>query len=174
MYRPVRPSPIRNVIRTMSKARKKKSRKVTVSLPDDVVRSVDAEVERLRSEGRLPVGGRSTFIRDVLFLGLARLGWAGQKEPESRLSAREALLRDAGILKLRGKSHQALGEPEAASSAYLAAAARELEALAVLGGASEATIKTHLIEIVYLIKLGTGYRHLPDVPAERVETTPVQ
>lgn len=82
----------------------------------------------------------------------------------------EELLRNAGVLKLRGLKVIALGdEPTLARQAFLKAAAYELRALASLDSPDLNTVNRHLIEAMGCLKSAVvGTRWLPKLPNPRV------
>lgn len=136
--------------------------KLTVDVHPTVVRALDAEVERLRKDRPGRKWSRSELIR----FALAR-GFGKRITKKDRAALYKELLRKSGVLKLRAKKHLALNELGDARAAYLQAASLELEAFVLLDDPDESTVKTALIEILVLLKEGTGYKHFPEVPGGR-------
>lgn len=136
--------------------------KLTVDVHPSVVRAMDAEVERLRKDRPDRKWSRSELVR----FALAR-GFGKRISKKDRATIYKELLRKSGVLKLKAKGHLALNELDAARSAYLQAASLELEAFSLMDDPDESTMKTALIEILVLLKEGTGYKHFPEVPGGR-------
>jgi len=147
----------------MAKKRKKtpERRKVSAGVTAATARRLDGEARR-RSRGR----GEEWTRADLVRLAIARLLEAELPDGEREALYRE-LLRTAGPLKLAAKGKLADGKPHLARPLYLRAAALELEALALLDDPGEDTLKSSLLEILVLLKNGTGYKHLPEVPGGR-------
>lgn len=147
--------------------RKPETRKVTVEVPASVVRTLDKQLRGLRR--RMSDVSRSDLIR------LALRRYVGPSLPKrDRRALYEELLRRSGVLKLNAKAHLADGRPHRARPLYLRAAALELEALVLLEDPGEDTLKSALLEILFLLKSGAGYSRLPDVPGERRTVRSVQ
>lgn len=75
------------------------------------------------------------------------------------------ILREADWQKERGKAAEKAGDSAQAESAFLKAAAAELDALAVLGTGDDRSVMTAVVEVLMLLKRATGYSRLPDVPS---------
>ena len=146
----------------MPKKQRMKPVKLTVEVHPTVARALDAEVKRLRKERPDGRWSRSELVR----FALAR-GFGKKISKKDRAAIYKELLYKSGTLKLRARANLASNKLEAARSAYLQAAALELEAFSLLDNPGEMTVKTALIEILVLLKDGTGYRHLPEVPGGR-------
>ena len=152
----------------MVKAAKKKAakaskaaKKLTVGVPASAVRALDRRTRELRG-GRKAGWSRSDLVR----LAIARL--LGKEVGRNGVEALYSELHEmAGPLKLKAGEQLALGKPHLARPLYLQAASLELEALALLDDPDEETVRSALLEILILLKDGTGYRHLPDVPGGR-------
>lgn len=149
----------------MSRKRKSKPAshvRLTVDVHPTVVRALDAEIERLRKDRPDKKWSRSELVR----FALAR-GFGKRITKKDRAALYKELLRKSGVLKLSAKKHLAFNELGNARAAYLQAASLELEAFVLLDDPDESTTKTALIEILVLLKEGTGYGHFPEVPGGR-------
>lgn len=144
----------------------KNKKKVSVTLSERVLEWVDREV---LDTGR----PRSEVLEDLASAAMARREILEVRDPRRRVKVRDALLSQSEPLKELAAAYADLGELAAADAAYLLAAAKELEALAVLRDPSEETVRDKLIDVVTLIKKGTGYKHLPDVPTEVRRNNPL-
>ncbi len=142
-------------------------KKVSVTLPADLAKDLETEFRRVKSNGGAQGQTISSYMRDLVAMGLARRALFHDRKPESRHAAYKFLLQEAKDFKTMGKKHLDMNEFESAKAVFLASASRELEALSVLSGSDEMTIKSAVIEIVFLIKAGTGYNYLPEVPSSR-------
>lgn len=150
----------------------KKPAKVTLSLPRNLIREIDAEVSRLRkARPGIPIS-RSGVMREIL------AHWASLDREERSTEPRtyEGLVREATELKEKGNAALSEGGHRRARKLFLQSAVRELQALAILDDPDprrvEALTKTTLVEVVVLLKLATGYIHLPDVPSKpRIKLT---
>jgi len=144
------------------KPRAKNSVKVTVDVHPSVVRALDAEAERLRKEWPDGNWSRSERIRTSLARSFGK-----RISKKDRAALYEELRRKAVFMKLRGQNCLTDRKVADARDAYLQAASLELEALALLDNPDEATVLAALIGILALLKEGTGYMHLPEVPGGR-------
>lgn len=151
------------------KPAKRKTRKIQVSLPETLVRALDKEVRRSGSHV-----SRAALIKEMIGLGVVRRMMSDADDPGSRKDAMEALLREAGPLAADAAAHEATGNRGAALRLFLAAAAREIEAISYMSPDDEFSIKSALIMAVLHMKKGTGYRHLPEVHVSSSASTPVQ
>ncbi len=113
-------------------------------------------------------------MKELLGLGVVRRMMADALDVGSMTDARDSLLREAGPLAKDAAIHDAAGNREAAARLYLAAAARELEAISFMSSDDESGIKSALIMVVHHVKRGTGYRHLPDVTVASSAASSVQ
>jgi hypothetical protein len=147
--------------KVVKKAAKRKVRKVQVVLPESLVRALDREVRRSRQSGK--ESSRASLMKELLGLGVIRRTAADPMDAASMADARDALLGEAVPLAREAALHEASGGRPTAARLYLAAAARELEAISFMSPDDEAGIKSALIMAVHHAKKGTGYRHLPDV-----------
>lgn len=140
---------------------KKTVRKLTVGIQSSTVRAMDRRVAQLRRE-RCGDWNRSDLVR----LAINRLLGSSLCRTERELICVE-LRKLAEPTKIRAIEHLAKGKPHLARAAYLEAASLELEALSLLDTPDERSIQSALIEILILLKKGTGYSHLPEVPNSR-------
>lgn len=152
-----------------ARKRTKKATKITVGVDPSVVRALDAEVKRLVKARPDREWSRSDLVRTALARHFGR-----RLSKKDRDFLYQELLRRAGPVKLKAKGHLAAGEPHLARTLYLQAASLELEALVLLDMPGESTVKSALVEILVLLKEGTGYRQLPDVPGGRRTVRSVQ
>lgn len=79
------------------------------------------------------------------------------------------LIDEAVVLKRDGLACMSNGDQVRARQRFLLAASKELEALSFLKQPSESIISSAVIEIVSLLKEGTGYKQLPTVPPRHKE-----
>ena len=124
---------------------------------------VDREVARKkRSTGK---ASRSEFLAE-----LVRRYFLGQHGGAAELRRAHGEIRGfAARLKAHGDDIQERGDPQEARRAFLLAAAKELEALALVAVPDEKDMIGDLMEIISLLKKGTGYRHLPEVSVNRAD-----
>lgn len=136
------------------------SKRVTVKLSHQLLETVDVEVARMKGlrPGLRPT--RASVIRGCVRKAILEPSEARWSHPE----VREALRQEADLMEAEGDVLEGSDEEVAARSLYLQAAAKELEALAVLIGPGEDVILASLLRIVFLTQKGTGYRHLPSIP----------
>ncbi len=158
--------------KTTKKAVSRRTKKVQITLPDSLVKAIDREVRRSRHSG-IEIS-RTGLMKELLGLGVMRRMMADSVDAASRTEARDSLLREAVPLAKDAAVHHSSGNREAASRLYLAAAARELEAISYMSSDDESGIKSALIMVVHHVKRGTGYRHLPDVIVSGPVTDSVQ
>jgi hypothetical protein len=151
---------------------KKRTVKVQITLPESLVRVLDKEVRRSRQSG--VEASRISLMKELLGLGVVRRMMADATDIGSMSDARDSLLREAGPLAKDAALHEASGGRETASRLYLAAAARELEAISYMSPDDESGIKSALIMVIHHLKRGTGYRHLPEVTVASLPTDAVQ
>lgn len=133
-------------------------KKLTTGVPSSVVRALDRQVRELR-ESRGTEWSRSDLIR----LAIGRL--IGKEMVQEDVNALYLELHER-ISPLKSEALKCLdvGKPHLARSLYLRAASLELEALSLLDDPDENIVKSALLETLVLLKEGTGYRHLPEVP----------
>lgn len=139
--------------------------RLAVSLPPETVRRMDEELARKPGSGTnamISAANRSEFVQKVVDRYLDRTAL----RPKDRREARKRILSEGGALKLRSMNHRILGDATLARQAMLLAAAREIEALSMLGE-DEASVSTHLMEALFLLKESLGFRKLPDPPARK-------
>lgn len=141
----------------MSKAKRERVR-VAANLPADLVKQLDREAVRLRK-----AGGRGTRA-EALEESIRRhfLGTHGGNR--QILEAHDEMRREASRFKEHAMEKLSHGNVSAAKRSFLFAAARELEALALLAQPDLDTVKSAVIEAVMLLKDGVGFKSLPDVP----------
>jgi len=145
---------------------RKKSGKISLSLPKELIRELDAEVSRARKARPGSTVSRSEVIRGVL----AHFTSTAKEERRSESRTYESLIKEAFQLKERGNVAMSEGGHRRARKMFLQSAAKELEALALVEEPDsrkvEEMTKTALIEVVVLLKMATGYAHLPDIPSQ--------
>jgi metal-responsive CopG/Arc/MetJ family transcriptional regulator len=150
-----------------------KKSKVSLSLPRELIRELDAEVSRAKRSRPGSNVSRAEIIREVLthFVN----GTKEERKSESR--SYESLMKQARQLKEKGTAAMSEGGYRRARKMFLQSAAKELEALALVDDPDQRRVeeitKTALIEVVVLLKLATGYTYLPDVPSQpRIKVVP--
>lgn len=140
--------------------KKKPGTKVILNLPSFILKKVDKELRRIRKQAPRSKPTRAniclSFIENSVLL-------ISETEAE-KSAAHEIFLEQSKAIRMEATEYANIGENMKASSLYLLAAAKELEALAILGTRNENIIKSTLIQAIQLIKRGTGYNHLPSVP----------
>lgn len=145
---------------------RKKSGKVSLSLPKDLIRELDAEVSRARKSRPGTSVSRAELMRGILIHFIA----TAKEEKRSEARSYESLVKEAGHLKERGNTAMSEGGHRRARKLFLQSAAKELEALALVDDPDarkvEERTRTALIEVVVLLKMATGYAYLPDVPSQ--------
>lgn len=153
-------------------AKKRKTRKIQLSLPETLVRALDKEVRRSSSSGK--PASRSSLMKEILGRGVVRMMLSDVEDAPSRADVRDSLLMESAPLVKEAAAHAAEGNRAAASRLYLAAAAREVEAISYMDMDDEASIKSALIMAVLHMKKGTGYGRLPEVGPSSSASSPVQ
>jgi len=149
---------------------------MSLSLPRELIRELDAEVSRARKARPGSTVSRSEIVREILthFTSAAKEERRAVKdEPRTY----ESLVKDAFQLKEKGNVAMSEGGHRRARKMFLQSAAKELEALALVEDLDsrkvEEMTKTALIEVVVLLKMATGYAHLPDIPSQpRINAMP--
>jgi hypothetical protein len=139
---------------------KSNRRKIVITLPEYILEELDEEVRKMRKEFRDVEYNRSDLIESAICGKITQR--ANSVEERHRLY--KFYLSEAEPLKKKTLQHKELGETAQARSSSLKAAAKELEALSILENPNEEILRSALIEIVMLIKDGTGYIRLPDIP----------
>ena len=144
----------------------KKKGKVSLSLPRELIKELDAEVSRARRARPGSNVSRAEVIRAVL----ASFVNAAKEERRSEGRTYESLVKEAHQLKEKGNVAMSEGGHRRARKMFLQSAAKELEALSLVDDPDlrkmEQMTKTTLIEVVVLLKMATGYNYLPDVPSQ--------
>jgi hypothetical protein len=135
---------------------KKASSKISVPLSPELLAVVDEEVARLRA-----LGPKLRVTRAVAIQALVRRHTRNLQASDLAASY-DQYMKQSNALKLKGESHQNLGETGPARQAFLHAAALELLALSVVPEPTDHAVIRHLVEVVELTKNGTGYKSLPD------------
>lgn len=132
---------------------------VSVLLPKEIIRCLDQEVKKAKKPSR------AAALAEV-----ARKFFRGKFGGKAAVrAAYDELLDEAQRLKVRGSAHMGVGDIVRGRQCFLAAASKELEALSMLNEPNEESIRTAVIEVVALVKAGTGYKHLPSVPPKHEE-----
>lgn len=142
---------------------RKKSGKVSMVLPKDLLKELGAEVSRIRRARPGTNVSRSEVLRQIVAQHLE----TSKEERHLEERTYSTLIHEAAELKERGKTAMSEGGHRRARKMFLQSAAKELEALSLVEDPNEDTIRTTLIEVVVLIKSATGYAHLPEYPASR-------
>jgi hypothetical protein len=137
--------------------------RISLTVDQRTAMKLDKEISEVRSRHPDVNPTRSSVARAILMRGLVRRA----STKEERSEARASIKREAGILKLQAMNQSVMGDGEHARHLHLLAAARELEALAVMRSPDDQTVLSTLIEVVGEVKAATGYRSLPDVPRKR-------
>ena len=138
------------------------TKRLTVAVSQSLSDSIDEEIERIRRVRPGSRATRSSLAKNILAKVLLEPSDSHWCQPE----ARDGLQQEADLMEAEAEMLRASDERAASRSMYLQAAAKEIEALSVLSDPSEAVILSSLFRILPLIKRGTGYRHLPAVPAD--------
>ena len=144
----------------MAKSKTPKTR-VTVELPQNLVRQLDREAGRLKKRGGR--GSRTEALAEAV-----RRHFLGTHGGHSTLMGAYGEIRQEAV-RLKAHGIEKLGQCSvaAAKRSFLLACSKELEALSLLSNPDEATVRSAVIEAVMLLKDGVGYRSLPDVPGGR-------
>lgn len=106
---------------------------------------------------------RAALLKELIEISIARRR-VDRSPPVDSTGLHSLLLQEAAKIKSIAEDREASGDREGASSAYLCAAAREMEAASFLLLDDDMRMKSSILLTVQLIKKGTGYRHLPDIP----------
>jgi hypothetical protein len=147
----------------MTAKKQSKGRKVTVVLSSCSINKIDKELRKLRKEDPHKKPTRASICTPIIENGILKFSITEKEKSE----ACSSLLEQSKEFKKKAASHADAGENNESSSAYLMAAAKELEALAILNTNDENMIRSTIIQTIQLIKRGTGYNHLPNVPVNR-------
>lgn len=141
---------------------KKKSERITVLVPRELSRMITKAAATARKTKDLKVS-RSGLVREIITYYFDSMAQSEKDEPRSYedLTKQSAELERGALEATTQHSHNR------ARKMFLLAAARELEALALLERPNEENIKTTVIRAVMLLKDGSGYNHLPDFPHTR-------
>jgi hypothetical protein len=132
--------------------------------PKKVYTILSAELaDFLDEQASVEKKSRTALLRDLIEISLTRRS-IDRFPPIDPTELHSLLLQEAAKIKSVAESREASGNREGASSAYLCAAAREMEAASLLSLNDDVRIKSSLLLTIYLIKKGTGYRHLPETP----------
>jgi len=158
--------------KSQKKSQKRRTRKVQIMLPENLVKDLDREVRRMRSSGKEV--SRAALMKEILGLGMVRRMILDSADPAGLADARDGLLSEAAPLAREAQAAEASGSRSQASRLYLTAAARELEAISCMSPSDESAIKSALIMVIHHLKRGTGYRHLPDVTVAGLPSDAVQ
>ena len=131
-----------------------------MKLSQQLLEVLDAEVARVKELRPSLRSTRTSVIRSCLRKVILEPSEARWSHPE----VRDALRQEGDLMEAEADVLKGSNEESAARSLYLQAAAKELEALAVLKDPDESTILMSLFRIVFLTQKGTGYKHLPTIP----------
>ena len=149
---------------------KKRSATISVKLEPNLLDVVDAEVKQLMQTPTKHRVTRANAIHSLLSSYIH--SDICNFQPSNFKFTYEQYVNQSNLLKIRGRNHQILKEYEKAKNMFLYAAALHLLALATLNEPLDSIIIKHLIEIVGLIQIGTGYKSLPEVrPGAKLTST---
>lgn len=137
----------------MKKRKQKDQYKIVVELDSSVIKLVDEISNQFKKAGIRT--SRTSIIRDIV-----NVSFHNKYDHDEQMLVYDRLVQMSAILKSRAIECKNDG----ASSHYLMAAVREIEALSVVDDKNEELIRTTLITVIQLLKKATGYRNLPDVP----------
>jgi hypothetical protein len=139
----------------------KVSEKITIILGKELSDKLSKALISIRKIRANPKITKIQLIKEILNC------YTTQQEPISKEDAYEIIVRESIEYERGGAEALAQGSQERAKKMFLLAAAREIEALAVTDKPSENAIRSSLIRTVMLLKDGTEYLRLPDVPKHK-------
>lgn len=131
--------------------------RVVLDLDLDTIHEIDRLVIDAAEGGR---SSRTSVCRTIIERAVNR----GSETREEQLRTYSRLIREGVKMKDKALAFIKRKDQSTASSLFLMAASKELEALSVVSDRSEHMMKSTLIQVVQLLKRGTGYRKLPEVP----------
>jgi metal-responsive CopG/Arc/MetJ family transcriptional regulator len=141
---------------------KRKSERITVLIPKELSRTITKALASARKARENVSVSRSDLVREILTYYFESMSQPDELRSYEDLAKQSIELENGAIEATTQHSHGR------ARKMFLLAAAREIEALALLDRPNENNIKTTVIRAVMLLKDGSGYNHLPDYPSRRV------
>jgi hypothetical protein len=149
------------LLKILNEMKAKASERITVVVNHELSKQLNnalASIRKIRSNPKIT---KSELIREILEC------YTTKQEPIPNEDAYEIIIGESIEYEKGGTEAANQGSSERAQKMFLLAAAREIEALAVIDKPNENIIKSALIRIVMLLKSGTNYLHLPDIPAHQ-------
>ena len=137
--------------------------KITISVGKELSKQLMETLKLMRKTYGKPKMSRPEMVREILIHYVTEV--CDEKQTHEKLVA------ISNKLEKNGMEASNKGDYNKARQLFLLSAAKEIEALASLSEFKESDIKSSLIRTVILLKDGTGYRILPDVPARRKKQT---
>lgn len=142
----------------------KRKFRVALDLDLDTIQEIDKLVIDAAERPNGATASRAGVCRAIIDQTVNR----SYETREEQVRAHSRLIRESSKHKERAQLALKRNDQPAASSQFLLAAAKELEALSIIGSRNESTVKSSLIQVLQLLKRGTGYNKLPEVPASSV------
>lgn len=139
----------------------KRKFRVSFELDTDTLQEIDRLVIDAANDNVTRVS-RASVCKDIIDAAINR----NYENKEQQIQIHNRLLKLAVSLQERGNFFLKKNDHKTSASLFLMAAAKEIEALAILGDRDESLIKGTLIKAIQLLKKGTGYRSLPNVPVD--------
>lgn len=137
--------------------------KITISIGKELSKQLMETLKLMRKTYGKPKMSRPEMIREILVHYVT--------ETSDEKQTHEKLVATSNKLEKNGMEASTKGDYNKARQLFLLSAAKEIEALASLTEFKESDIKSSLIRTVILLKDGTGYQSLPDVPARNKKQT---
>ena len=145
----------------LNKMKKSASEKITILIGQELSKQLSRALISIRKVRANPKITRPQLIREILNC------YTTQQEPTSKEDAYEIIMKGSIEYEKGGMEALVQGSQERAKKMFLLAAAREIEALAIVDKPSENAIRSSLVRVVMLLKSGTDYLRLPDIPAHQ-------
>jgi len=142
-----------------------KSERLTITISRELSKNLAKALASIRKSRSNIKVSRSELVREILTCFVTANEPRSNKERTYEIIIEESMEYERG-----GIEAMAQGSHERAKKMFLLAAAREMEALAIAERPDESVIRSALIHTVILLKDGTEYSHLPDIPARKQKT----
>lgn len=141
----------------MTKDKSTNRKRISVDLPESLVNKLNKVFTKGKKENpKLTV---SKVVEQIISEGFKHELPKKDKAALAELYRRQSCqMKDLAVKEIKKNNM------EAARSCYLKAAALQINAFALSGNVDEYTTITHLVEIIHLLKQGTGFKHLPTIP----------
>lgn len=133
--------------------------KITISINKELSKQLTNTLKLIRKTHNKPKMTRPEMVKMILIQYIA--------EMHSEKQSHEKIIELSNKFEKDGMEASMQCDQNKAKKLFLLSAAKEIEALAILDDPKELDIKSALIRAIILLKDGTGYSHLPDIPARK-------